>query len=77
MKFFENIYFQYAQGASGNASTEDVVYMLHGYGVKTGIDLGDLVNAGKYICEELGRESESKVTRAMRNSIPKTTCKQK
>lgn len=61
----------YARGASGNAATEDVVYMLHGMGVNTGIDLGKLVMVGKFISDELGRESESKVTRAMRNVKPK------
>lgn len=56
----------YARGASGNAATEDVVYMLHGGGVKTGINLELLIDAGKFICEELGRPSESKVNRATR-----------
>lgn len=60
----------YAKGASGNAATEDVVYMLHGSGVQTGIDLPELVMVGRYICEQLGRESESKVTRAMKNVKP-------
>lgn len=60
----------YAAGASGNAATEDVVYMLHGMGVHTGVDLPQVVLAGRYICEQLGRESESKVTRAMRGSGP-------
>lgn len=60
----------YAAGASGNAATEDVVYMLHGMGVRTGVDLPALVMTGRFICEQLGRESESKVTRAMRNAEP-------
>ncbi|KAG5684038.1 hypothetical protein PVAND_013291 [Polypedilum vanderplanki] len=60
----------YARGASGNAATEDVVYMLHGCGVKTGIDLELLIDAGKFICEELGRQSESKVNRATRKIKP-------
>ncbi|XP_055544136.1 hydroxymethylglutaryl-CoA lyase, mitochondrial [Wyeomyia smithii] len=60
----------YARGASGNAATEDVVYMLHGLGIDTGIDLGKLVNVGKFICEKLGRQSESKVNRAMRKTNP-------
>lgn len=54
----------YAQGASGNAASEDVVYMLHGLGVKTGIDLDALINVGRFICKELGKKSESKVNRA-------------
>uniref|UniRef100_A0A8D8A710 hydroxymethylglutaryl-CoA lyase n=2 Tax=Culex pipiens TaxID=7175 RepID=A0A8D8A710_CULPI len=60
----------YARGASGNAATEDVVYMLNGLGIETGIDLPRLVNVGKFISEKLGRQSESKVNRAMR----KTKC---
>lgn len=54
----------YARGASGNAATEDVVYMLHGMGLQTGIDLDKLIAVGRYICGELGRPSESKVNRA-------------
>lgn len=64
----------YARGASGNAATEDVVYMLHGLGIETGIDLPQLVNVGKFICDKLGRQSESKVNRAMRKTNPKATC---
>lgn len=61
----------YARGASGNAATEDVVYCLHGCGVQTGINLDTLIDAGNFICEELGRQSESKVNRAMRKVQPK------
>ncbi|XP_055596205.1 hydroxymethylglutaryl-CoA lyase, mitochondrial [Uranotaenia lowii] len=64
----------YARGASGNAATEDVVYMLHGLGIETGIDLPKLVNVGKFICEKLGRQSESKVNRAMRKTNPNAPC---
>ncbi|XP_055642104.1 hydroxymethylglutaryl-CoA lyase, mitochondrial [Toxorhynchites rutilus septentrionalis] len=64
----------YARGASGNAATEDVVYMLHGLGIDTGIDLQKLVNVGKFICEKLGRQSESKINRAMRQANPKVEC---
>lgn len=56
----------YAKGASGNAATEDVVYMLHGLGMDTGVDLGKLVNTGRFICEHLQRPSESKVNRAVK-----------
>jgi isopropylmalate/homocitrate/citramalate synthase len=55
----------YAKGASGNVATEDVVYMLDGLGIETGIDLGRLYEAGRFICEALGREPQSKVARAM------------
>lgn len=54
----------YAKGASGNAATEDVVYMLSGMGLQTGVDLNKLIQVGRYICTELGRPSESKVNRA-------------
>jgi len=56
----------YAPGASGNVATEDVVYMLHGMGIRTGIDLQALVAAGTAISGVLGREPASKVGRAMR-----------
>ena len=55
----------YAKGASGNVATEDVVYMLHGMGIETGVDLAKLVEAGAFISEALGRQSMSKVARAM------------
>ncbi len=45
----------YARGATGNVATEDVVYMLHGMGLKTGIDLYDLAQTGRWIAAELGR----------------------
>lgn len=60
----------YAKGASGNVPTEDVVYMLHGLGVETGINLPELVMAGRFICTYLGRNSESKVTAAMGDLKP-------
>ncbi|KAH8329114.1 hypothetical protein KR074_003906, partial [Drosophila pseudoananassae] len=60
----------YAKGASGNAATEDVVYMLHGMGLNTGVDLDKLVQVGRYICSELGRPSESKVNRAWKGPQP-------
>lgn len=56
----------YAAGASGNVATEDVVYMLDGMGVKTGIDLEKLVAAGQQISRELGREPASRVGRLER-----------
>ena len=51
----------YARGASGNVATEDVIYMLEGMGIETGIDLNKLLAAGQYISEYLGRPSASKV----------------
>jgi hydroxymethylglutaryl-CoA lyase len=55
----------YAKGATGNVASEDVVYMLHGLGIDTGIDLGRLVEAGRWLAALLGRDSGSKVTRAL------------
>lgn len=53
----------YAQGASGNVATEDLVYQLHGLGIETGIDLQALVAAGHFICRHLGREPGSRLGR--------------
>ncbi|WP_374640277.1 hydroxymethylglutaryl-CoA lyase [Hydrogenophaga sp.] len=55
----------YAKGATGNVATEDVVYLMHGLGIATGIDLDKLVDAGAYISEQLGRPSGSRVARAL------------
>jgi hydroxymethylglutaryl-CoA lyase len=57
----------YAKGATGNVSTEDVVYMLHGMGIETGIDLDKLVDAGVFISDFLGRKPNSNVARALLN----------
>jgi hydroxymethylglutaryl-CoA lyase len=55
----------YAAGASGNVATEDVVYLMNGLGIETGVDLDRLVDAGAWICAELGRAPSSKVARAI------------
>ncbi|MGA8049721.1 MAG: hydroxymethylglutaryl-CoA lyase [Burkholderiales bacterium] len=55
----------YAAGASGNVATEDVVYMLHGLGIETGVDLDMLVDIGQWICGVLGREPSSKSGKAI------------
>lgn len=55
----------YAKGASGNVASEDVVYMLHGMGIDTGIDLRALAETGRWLAALLGRESGSKAGRAM------------
>lgn len=55
----------YAQGASGNIATEDVVYMLDGLGMETGIDLEKLGEAGRHIMQVLGRASTSKAAAAL------------
>lgn len=55
----------YAKGASGNVATEDVVYMLHGLGIETGIDLARLADTGRWLASKLGRETGSKVGKAL------------
>jgi hydroxymethylglutaryl-CoA lyase len=55
----------YAKGATGNVATEDVVYLLHGLGASTGIDLDALVDCGVWISAQLGRENGSRVGRAV------------
>lgn len=54
----------YAKGASGNVATEDVLYMLNGLGIETGVDLDRLVKAGQQICDVLGRANGSRVAKA-------------
>ena len=56
----------YAAGASGNVATEDVVYMLEGLGLTTGVDLARLVDIGRWICGVLGREPSSKLSKAFK-----------
>ncbi len=55
----------YAKGATGNVATEDVVYMMQGMGIETGIDLDKLIDAGVFISEALGRKPNSLVSRAV------------
>ena len=57
----------YAKGATGNVATEDVVYLLHGMGIETGIDLDKLVDAGQFISEFLGRKPNSRAATALLN----------
>ena len=57
----------YAAGASGNVASEDVVYLLHGLGMRTGIDLAALVATGRWISEQLQRSNGSKVGRAFKS----------
>jgi hydroxymethylglutaryl-CoA lyase len=56
----------YAPGAAGNVATEDVLYMLHGLGIATGVDLDAVASAGRFICDHLGRAPSSKVAQALR-----------
>ena len=55
----------YAQGASGNVASEDLLYMLDGLGIETGVDLEILAAAGRFITDYLGRPPQSKVARAL------------
>jgi hydroxymethylglutaryl-CoA lyase len=57
----------YAKGATGNVATEDVVYLLHGLGIDTGIDMDKLVDAGQFISEFLGRKPNSRAATALLN----------
>ena len=55
----------YAKGATGNVATEDVLYMLHGLGITTGVDLDLVVDAGQYIAQHLGRKGSSRAGNAL------------
>lgn len=55
----------YAKGATGNVATEDVLYMLHGMGIETGIDLDAVVDVGQWISAELGRRADSRAGNAL------------
>jgi hydroxymethylglutaryl-CoA lyase len=55
----------YAKGATGNVATEDVLYMLNGLGIETGIDMNKLIAAGDFICGVLGRPTHSRAAKAL------------
>jgi hydroxymethylglutaryl-CoA lyase len=55
----------YAKGATGNVATEDVLYLLNGLGIETGVDMDKLIDAGDYICGVLGRPTFSRAARAL------------
>ncbi len=57
----------YAKGATGNVATEDVVYLLHGMDIETGIDMDKLIDAGQFISDFLGRKSGSRAATALLN----------
>uniref|UniRef100_H2M1W4 hydroxymethylglutaryl-CoA lyase n=1 Tax=Oryzias latipes TaxID=8090 RepID=H2M1W4_ORYLA len=59
----------YAEGSSGNVSTEDVVYMLHGMGIETGVNLDKVMEAGDFICSALNRKTNSKVSLARNRKL--------
>jgi len=54
----------YARGATGNVASEDVVYMLHGMGIATGVDLDKLIETGRWLSTQLARDNGSKVGKA-------------
>ncbi|MBL8806503.1 MAG: hydroxymethylglutaryl-CoA lyase [Rhodospirillales bacterium] len=60
----------YAKGASGNVASEDVLYMLGGLGIATGVDLDALAAAGRYICAALGRRPTGRVAQALAAKLP-------
>ncbi|HSQ05728.1 MAG TPA: hydroxymethylglutaryl-CoA lyase [Burkholderiales bacterium] len=55
----------YARGATGNVATEDVLYLLNGLQIRTGVDMDKLIAAGEYICNVLGRTTDSRAARAL------------
>src|SRR5690606_9095131 len=55
----------YAKGATGNVATEDVLYMLHGMGIETGVDLDAVADIGQWISGQLGRKSSSRAGSAL------------
>lgn len=55
----------YAKGATGNVATEDVLYMLNGLGIETGVNFDKLMAAGDFICRALGRPTQSRSARAL------------
>ena len=59
----------YAKGATGNVATEDVVYMLHGMGIETGLDLNSLVQTGAWISGSIGKPYISRAGRALWNKL--------
>ena len=60
----------YARGASGNVATEDVLYMLNGLGIETGVDINALLRANHYVCSHLGQPNHSKVAAALQPIKP-------
>jgi len=55
----------YAKGATGNVATEDVLYLLDGLGIATGVEMSKLIAAGEYICSKLGRPTNSRAAKAL------------
>lgn len=64
----------YAKGASGNVATEDVLYLLHGMGIKTGVDLNKILETSEFILSVLNRNPISKVSLAMAAKKKPSSC---
>ena len=62
----------YAKGATGNVASEDVLYMLSGLGIETGVDMGKLLDAAEFICAQLKRPTVSRAGRALAAKREKT-----
>ena len=63
----------YAKGATGNLASEDVLYLLEGLGIETGVDMAKLRAAGRFISDALGRAPVSRVARALDARSPQAT----
>jgi hydroxymethylglutaryl-CoA lyase len=61
----------YAKGASGNVASEDVLFMLDGLGVETGVDFAKLAEAGRFVCAQLGRAPVAKAAQAQAARLEK------
>ncbi len=61
----------YAQGATGNVATEDVLYLMHGLGIETGVDIYKIVEAGAMVCRALNKINQSKVANALLGPLDK------
>jgi hydroxymethylglutaryl-CoA lyase len=61
----------YSPGATGNVASEDVLYMLDGMGIETGVDMIKLMDAGQYVCAAIGRPNSSRAARALANRLKK------
>ena len=63
----------YAKGATGNVATEDLVYMLHGMGIETGIDMEKLIDASDFICKVLDQPTKSKAALAISSAMKRSS----
>jgi len=59
----------YSPGATGNVASEDVLYMLNGMGIETGVDMAKLLGAGQYICAAINRPNNSRAGRALASKL--------